>query len=144
MSEDAGTGWIALGASAAAAALAFSACAGGASTVCPAIGWSNTLTVGLADDWPPVDGGTLLVDCSSPCGLQLHPEDEPDQVTVPLTGRSTVVQLDMTTPDSVGITVLGSDGTELADLDTGLDWRRVGGTEECGGPHAASTVVPAP
>jgi hypothetical protein len=136
--------WIALGACAVAATLALSACAVGASTVCPAIGWSNTLTVRLADDWPPVDGGTLLVECSSRCGLHAAPTDEPDELSVPLTGTSTVVQLDMTSPDSVVLTVLGPDGTELAQVGTDLDWRRVGGTEECGGPSAASVLVPAP
>ena len=50
----------------------------------------------------------------------------------------------MTTPDSVVVTVLGPDGATLADLETDLDWRRVGGTEECGGPMTASVVVPAP
>jgi hypothetical protein len=144
MDDDRGGTWIALGACAVAAALAFSACAAGASTVCPAIGWSNTLTVGLADDWPPVDGGSLFVECSSRCGLKLSPTDEPDELSVPLTGRSTVVQLDMTAPDAVVLTVLGADGAELAQLGTDLDWRRVGGTEECGGPSAASVVIPAP
>jgi hypothetical protein len=129
MDDDPTRAWIALGAFAVATALAFSACAAGASTVCPAIGWSNTLTVGLADGWPPVDGGTLLVD---------------DELSVPLTGSSTVVHMDMTAPDSVVLTVLGPDGTELAQLATDLDWRRVGGTEECGGPHAASVTVPLP
>jgi hypothetical protein len=33
------------------------------SVVCSAIGWSNGLTVRLADDWPPGDGRTLSVDC---------------------------------------------------------------------------------
>jgi hypothetical protein len=141
--EPAGT-WIALGACAVAAALAVSACAAGAGTVCPAIGWSNTLTVGLADDWPPVDGGSLVIECSSRCGLMPTSTDEPDELSVPLTGKSTVVQLDMTSPDAVVITVLGADGTELAQLGTDLDWRRVGGTEECGGPGAARVVVPAP
>jgi hypothetical protein len=50
----------------------------------------------------------------------------------------------MTLPDSAVLTILGPDGTELAELDADLDWRRVGGTEECGGPSAASVVVPAP
>ncbi len=129
MDDDPTRAWIALGACAVAAALAYSACAAGAGTVCPAIGWSNTLTVGLADGWPPVDGGTLLVD---------------DELSVPLTGSSTVVQMDMTAPDSVVLTVIGPDGTELAQLATDLDWRRVGGTQECGGPHTASVTVPLP
>jgi hypothetical protein len=144
MDDEPATPWLALGACAVAAALAFSACAAGATTVCPAIGWSNLLTVELAAGRPAVEGGSLIVECSSRCGLTPGPTDEPDEVSLPLSGRSTVVQLDMTTPDSVVVTVLGPDGATLADLETDLDWRRVGGTEECGGPMAASVVVPAP
>ncbi len=144
MSEDSGTAWIAGGACAVAVALAFSACSASATTVCPAIGWSNTLTVALADGWPDVEGGTLAVECSSRCGVMLGSTQEPDQVSVPLTGRSTVVQLDMTTPDSAVLTVLGADGSELAELATDLDWHLVGGSEDSGGPSAASVVVHAP
>jgi hypothetical protein len=126
-----------------AAALALAACGAGAETVCPAIGWSNALTVGLADDWPPLDGGSLLVECSSRCGTYGR-EGPPDELSVPLSGASTVVQLDMTAPDSVALTVVGADGTELTQHDADLDWVRVGGSDECGGPHAASVTVPAP
>ena len=126
-----------------AAGLALAACGAGAETVCPAIGWSNTLTVGLADGGPSADGGTLLVECSSRCGMYGR-EGPADELSVPLDGPSTVVQLDMTAPDSVVLTVLGADGTELTRHDADLDWVRVGGSEECGGPHAASVVVPAP
>lgn len=126
-----------------AAALALAACGAGAETVCPAIGWSNALTVGLADDWPPVDGRSLLVECSSRCGMYGR-EGPPDELSVPFSGASTVVQLDMTAPDSVVLTVLGGNGTELTQHDADLDWVRVGGSDECGGPHAASITVPAP
>jgi hypothetical protein len=138
--DDWGTTWIAGGACAVAVALAFSACSAGATTVCPAIGWSNTLTVGLADAWPDVPGGSLSVECPSRCGAA----GDQDRLSVPLTGRSTVVQLDMTSPDSAVLTVLDADGRELAELDADLDWRRVGGSEDCGGPSVASVVVPAP
>ncbi|SNR88240.1 hypothetical protein [Blastococcus mobilis] len=144
MDDEPAAPWIATGVCAVAAALAFAACTASGTTVCPAIGWSNTLTVGLADGWPDVAGGTLTVGCSSRCGPMPGSTGEANRVTVPLTGRSTVVQLDMTTPDSAVLTVLGPDGTELAALDADLDWRRVGGSEECGGPSVASVVVPAP
>jgi hypothetical protein len=133
--------WTTAGASLLAGLLAFAACSAGGSTVCPAIGWSHTLTVGLADGWPDVAGGSLAVECASRCGLM---PDGPDQLSVPLTGGSTVVQLDMTLPDSAVLTVLDADGTERAELDADLDWRRIGGSEDCGGPMAASVVVPAP
>jgi len=143
MDVDLGARWIAGGACGLAAALVLAACGAGAESVCPAIGWSNTLTVGLADDWPPVDDGSLLVECSSRCGMYGR-EGPADELTVPLDGASIVVQLDMTAPESVTVTVLGAAGAELAVLDADLDWERVGGSEECGGPHAASVVVPAP
>jgi hypothetical protein len=143
MDDDEKTSRIAGGACVMAIGLALAACGAAAGTACPAIGWSNTLTVGLADDWPPVQDGSLRVECSSRCGMYGR-EGPADELTVPLDGRSTVVQLDMTAPDSVVLTVLGVDGTELAVLDADLDWRRVGGSEECGGPHAASVVVPEP
>ena len=143
MDDDSGTAWIAGGACAVAAALSFSACSAGATTVCPAIGWSNTLTVDLADDWPDVAGGSLTVECSSRCGV-LGTAGDQDRLSVPLTGRSTVVQFDMTSPDPAVLTVLDADGGKLAELDADLDWRRVGGSEDCGGPSVASVLVPAP
>ncbi|MGY1804122.1 hypothetical protein ACI78T_12675 [Blastococcus sp. SYSU D00922] len=127
-----------------AAGLALGACQAGAETVCSAVGWSNGLTVELAEGWPEVADGALGLDCSSPCGLQVRQGDEPDGLTVPLTGTVTVAQLGMTTPDSVTVTVLGADGVELAVHEADPDWIRVGGTEECGGPHAATVVVPVP
>ena len=143
MDDERSSRWIAGGACVMAAALALAACDSGAGTVCPAIGWSNGLTVALADDWPPVEGGSLLVECSSRCGMYGR-EGADDELSVPLSGPSTVVQLDMTAPDSVVLSVIGADGTEVAQHDADLEWVRVGGSEECGGPHAASVVVPAP
>ena len=39
---------------------------------------------------------------------------------------------------------IGPDGGVLAGLSADLDWQRVGGSEECGGPHEATVTVPAP
>jgi hypothetical protein len=142
MDDDRTGAWLVLGACAVTAALAFSACAVGASTVCPAIGWLNGLTVDLEIGWPPVDGGSLLVECSSRCGMYGR-EGPPDELSVPLGGASTAVQLDMTVPDSVVLTVLDAHGTELAEIEADLDWVRVGGSEECGGPMRATVPVPA-
>lgn len=147
MEDDSSTGWIAAGVCVMAVALALGACTDGAPTVCPAIGWTNAVTVTLADDWPPVEGGSLTVDCSPMCGwavMENKPLAEEDQVSVPLDGPTAVLPLDMSAPGSVSIRVLGPDEEELADVDTDLDWRRVGGSEECGGPMEATVVVPAP
>ena len=41
--------------------------------------------------------------------------------------------LEMTTLDSVEVTVLGHDGAVLAEIHADLDWERVGGSAECEG-----------
>ncbi|MFD2092456.1 hypothetical protein [Blastococcus deserti] len=146
MDEEPATSWIALGGCVVAAALAFVACSAGGSTVCPAIGWSNALVVELADDWSRLEGGSLRIECSSRCGYLIHedgPSTDEDALTVPLGRGREVFQLDMTAPDAVVVTVLAADGTELAEVDADLDWHRVGGSEDCGGPHEATVVVPA-
>ena len=125
---------------------AVAGCRAGPEQACPAVGWTNELTVELAPDRPAVPGGTVHVACSSPCGIGLSRTgtDEPlDELSAPLSGRSAQLQLDMTTPDSVVVTVLGPDGGQLAELDTDLDWVRVGGSAQCGSPMQASVLVPA-
>ncbi len=112
-----------------AALLALTSCSGDRA-VCPAVGWSNGLTVELAGDWPPGEGRTVRV--------------EGAEAVTPLTGRTASVSFPMTTPDTVAVTVLGPDGATLSEVRADLDWVRVGGSEECGGPHLATAVVPAP
>jgi hypothetical protein len=145
--DDPGTPWIAGGVLVMATALALAACRDGTETVCPAIGWSTALVVTLADDWPPVGGGSLTVECAPRCGWTVVEGGAPvdrDRLTAPLDGASTVLHLDMSTPDSVDVRVLGPDGSELAGIEADLDWVRVGGSEACGGPMEATVTVPAP
>ncbi|RBY89150.1 hypothetical protein DQ244_15450 [Blastococcus sp. TBT05-19] len=117
-----------------------SGCAGG--TVCSAVGWSNELVVEFADGWPAVEGG-VTIECEPAC--YTDPLVDAETATVdPADGGAAGALLDMSTPDSVVVRVLGPDGTRLTELEAELEWRRVGGTEECGGPHEATVVVPAP
>ena len=116
---------------------------GGPSRDCPAVGWSDRLVLDLADGWPAA--GAVRVDCPSWCGLAPDSVDDgPDTVTVPLTSGTAVLSLTMATPETVSVTVLGADGAELGATDVDVDWTRVGGSAECGGPHEATAVVPAP
>jgi hypothetical protein len=46
-------------------------------------------------------------------------------------------------PRSVVLTVLDGD-TAVAHVDADLRRRRVGGSEECGGPSGATVVIPGP
>jgi hypothetical protein len=145
--DEPGTTWIAGGVLVMATALAPAACRDGTEAVCPAIGWSTALVVTLADDWPPVDGGSLTVECAPRCGWTVAEGGAPvdqDRLTAPLDGASTVLHLDMSTPDAVDVRVLGPDSSELAGLEADLDWVRIGGSEACGGPMEATVTVPAP
>ena len=123
-------------------ALTLGACAGGQDTVCPAIGWGSALIVEFAEDWPEVPGG-VRIECRPECMSDVLEEGPPEMVESPA-GTSVTVSYVMSAPDSVAVTVVGADGTELTEVDADLDWRRVGGSEECGGPHEATVVVPAP
>jgi hypothetical protein len=114
----------------------------GEETICSTIGWQNELVVEFADGWPPVGDG-VTIECEPACytGVLVDPE----AATVdPTAGRPATALLDMTTPESVVLHVLGPDGAQLTEVEADLDWQRVGGTEECGGPHEAVVVVPAP
>jgi hypothetical protein len=127
--------------------VALGGCSAGQGTICPAIGWSDALTVELDAGWPTVPGGSVTVDCPSTCALEFRedaPAIERNEISAPLAGAETTIQFAAGMPDSVVVTVTGTDGRQLAQHEANLDWRRVGGSEECGGPHAATVVVPVP
>ncbi|QHK21593.1 hypothetical protein GU243_19960 [Pseudarthrobacter psychrotolerans] len=136
----------------------------GCSTACPAIGWVNSVTVELAGDLSRVDSVQLCADgaCS-----ELRPEPGTAAprivVTTPLdasapftpeaqptmapfyasrvdadTWRFTVVN--MSSPDHVTAKALSATGEVLAVKEADLDWNRVGGSAQCGGPGEASPV----
>lgn len=140
-----GAGCSALGRAAvvlAAVALA-TGCNAGPSTACPAIGWGSRLVVELGDGWP--GAGAVRLECPSWCGLAVDPVDDgPDAVTVQLTGSTAYVPFMMAAPEDVIVTVLAADGTVLSTAEVELDWVRVGGSAECGGPTEATVEIPAP
>jgi hypothetical protein len=122
------------------------ACRSEQGTACPAIGWLDALTVEL-DGWAEVPGGSVTVECPSTCAREIRldaPAIERNEVSVPLSGATTTVPFTYGRPDSVVVTVTGPDGAELARQPADVDWRQVGGSAECGGPMAATVVVPAP
>lgn len=110
---------------------------------CPAIGHVPVLAVQLAPGWPSVEGGTVHVECSAPCTRD-GSSDPATGATAPLTGTSATFMVDLTTPDSVAVTVLAADGTRLAELQADPGWTQVGGTEQCGGPVRGTVTVPVP
>ena len=128
------------------AVLALTACDTGP-TACPAIAWGNGLTVELAGGWPPGEGRSVRVACPQPCGPEFREDAPPGprhEGVAPLVGDRATVSFLMETPDEVHVAVLGPDGAVLAEVEADLEWVRVGGSAECGGPHEATVTVPAP
>ncbi len=144
MDDDPDASWIAGGACVMAAALALAACSAAAGTACPAVGWGSALTLEFALDWPSVEGG-VTVRCSPDCMQDVLADGAPGPAAVdPIAGSMVTVSYILSTPDPVVLTVLAADGTELTQVEADVHWRRVGGSEECGGPMEATVVVPAP
>jgi|SRR4051812_9766546 hypothetical protein len=118
--------------------------------VCPAIAYLPTLVVRLAADWPPGADRSVQVDCDSPCEF-LFPSstggspgstNATTSTPVPVTGSEARVVL-LRQPDSVVVTVSDPSGP-LTSVEDELTWKRVGGSEDCGGPMEATVPVPAP
>lgn len=135
----------------------------GCSNVCPAIGWVNSITVELAGDVSRVDTVQLCADgaCS-----ELRPEPGTAAprivVTTPLDARAPHTleaqptmapfyaewidadtwrfTVSMSSPDHVTAKALSATGDVLAEEEADLDWKRVGGSAQCGGPMEASPV----
>ncbi len=115
-----------------------SACA---PTVCPAIGWSDTLVVRLRGDATAVarvqlctDAGCAPaegVDAAGPLGpiaLRVH---EDDVWTFTVDGL----------PDTFTVRALAADGSTLSAAEVTPEWVRVGGSARCGGPHKATVTL---
>jgi hypothetical protein len=112
------------------------ACGPDGDTACPAIGWLNVIRVELAGQWAE-PATSVAVECSSPCGA-----DGGDEATAPVTGAAAEVLIGMSAPESAVVTVSAADGRRLAEVRPELDWVRVGGSAECGGPMEATIAVP--
>ncbi|GAB3536755.1 hypothetical protein GCM10027403_18530 [Arthrobacter tecti] len=145
-------------------------------TPCPAIAWSNTLTVQLEGDASAVEEVQACVDgdCSIPAPRPVQQDTPPAEIPTPHPSggaatpadpgsgaaeqspptpdylRSTSTRLeqdrwainyDMTAPKTVTVRALDAAGNLLAEDEFALDWIRVGGSEECGGPMEAGPVT---
>ena len=108
---------------------------------CPAIGWTNALTVQL-------DGNTSAVDQVQLCTEAGCAPVEDENVTGPL-GLVTVEAQNSDAwmfsvdglPDTFAVRTLAADGTMLSNTEVTPEWDRVGGSEQCGGPSEATVTV---
>ncbi|PJJ65533.1 hypothetical protein [Compostimonas suwonensis] len=74
-------------------------------------------------------------------GAQADPDEQADP-DAPAAGSTRVWTLDlmMTAPDEVLVWALDAGGDILHEQSFALDWARVGGSEECGGPARADPL----
>ncbi|AUI52917.1 hypothetical protein SAMN04489742_3652 [Arthrobacter crystallopoietes] len=129
---------------------------------CPAIGWSNGLTVELAGDASRVH---LVEVCSGDvCSRPIQRAPDAFETAVPKSSPSMVTEpeaaeelssyfssrvdddtweigFNMDVPSAVTVCALSSDGKILAEEDQALEWTRVGGSERWGGPMETDPVV---
>lgn len=129
------------------------------SNACIAVAWQNEVSVKLDGDAADVELVEFCVDgvCSIP-REQPPRDDSPDsspEHPSPSTTSDTssrykaeqdsqthwTISMEMTTPEDATVRALSDNGEVLAEKDVSLDWTRVGGSEECGGPHEAGPVT---
>ncbi|MDR5699336.1 hypothetical protein [Agromyces aerolatus] len=134
-----GQGWVAAGGL---VLLGLSGCAFPPG-VCPAIGYLSSL--GVVVEGPAAAAVAELQVCSEQGCVTSAAESL--STAAPLYTVSRLgegrwrVDLDLDLPRAVSIEVFDADGTSLASTDEQLDWRRIGGSAECGGPHETEPVT---
>jgi hypothetical protein len=132
--------------------------------VCPAIGYSSTLTVNIGGNIGAVSDVIVCDEsgCSQPeptagtpvplktVVTEFSPRPEPTVSLPPFYSRrqdqdTWVFTLNFGDPSEVTVRALAADGTVLAEQEQELVWTRVGGTEQCGGPATAPPIqLPVP
>ena len=119
--------------------------AGPTPTACAAILYSQQVDIIL--DGPAADEVERVVFCTeSGCsvpGIEATPvpASGPYYAVTDLGDGRWHVDIQLDLPSQATIEVLGKDGTTLTSTTVELEWQRVGGSEECGGPHEADPIV---
>lgn len=130
---------------------------------CPAIGYVSNLTVNLEGNAAAVREVKLCDDtgCSQPAPVPgtpvpqrtivptLDPEVPPPAPAAtfpPFHGRQQdddtwLFTLSLGSPSNVTVRALAADGGVLAEQEYALEWTRVGGSEQCGGPVTTPPIL---
>jgi hypothetical protein len=113
--------------------------ADGGETACTAIGWSDLLRVEVRGDAARVEAVRY---CDTD-GCWPDPSASPGSGPLGDVTRSgdTWNLTIFGAPESVTLQLVAGDGTVLREVERDPGWVRVGGTEECGGPHEATVTV---
>lgn len=133
--------------------------------VCTTVGYSATLTVTLAEPRGDVELELCLVEGCTPRPVDEQVPDQPIEICeteacitaapeeseqIAAGGQWMLQEGDgvdgwtisvVGGGDVVAYRLLAADGTVVAEGESRPDWVRVGGSEACGGPHAAEVVL---
>lgn len=145
-----------------ASALLLSLAASGCTAACPTIGWINAVNVDLDGNVDDVAAVELCVDgvCAEAAPvlrgadeplrpMTALPEDVATAVpsessllfsTARLDERSWRITFTTEAPDSITVRAVSATGDVLAEQDATLEWQRVGGSEQCGGPLEGTPI----
>lgn len=107
---------------------------------CSSVGWFNRIEVQVTGNAAPVARLDFCAGFDSTPG----PNRAPDPTTSTHTGDTWNLYTDMTTPKLGRIAAIDAQGGRLVESEVALNWKRVGGTAECGGPEVAyvDLIVP--
>ncbi|MBP2456507.1 hypothetical protein ABID70_002030 [Clavibacter michiganensis] len=118
---------------------------------CPAIAWANQAEIRLTGSAQAVERVAWVELCDdSACSRSAEDPRDPDadgRLPMDLTYEAVrsspdvwTMQLVMSAPDAVALTAYAADASVLATADVDLEWTRVGGDAQCGGPGEADPV----
>ena len=111
-----------------------------AEAVCPAIGWSNAITVDASALGDDVFVQMCVASACSPAPGATA--TAPSDARTPIHDGDGVFQLGMTAPDAVTVRVYAGDGGLLDEAEHDLDWEH--SDAPCGGPSATDPIVLTP
>lgn len=113
---------------------------------CPAVGWINVVTVqieGSAEAVGLVERVEFCDDrqCSQSAAALPDTSSVLPYIAEKIEQGRWRISTDMSAPETATIRALAADGAELAATTETLDWERVGGSEQCGGPGVADVSI---
>ncbi|MCC9068037.1 hypothetical protein [Arthrobacter cryoconiti] len=145
------------------ASLALEGCA--TPVMCPAIGWINTIDVNLTGNVADIASLELCVDgvCAASSTVQQIPVESLRRATLVPTGpasaptglttvplnfsinridqRTWRASMSMAAPATLTLRALSSAHNVLVEREIALEWRRMGGSEQCGGPSEVGPIT---
>ena len=113
-----------------------------APVACPAIGWVNSLTVELTGQTSSVQRVQLCTQEGCAPGRDVDSSSLLSDIAVTdREGDTWTFETQMLSLEEVTIRALASDGSVVSEDSVRPNWKRVGGSEQCGGPSTALVTV---